>query len=207
MQENDYKNIIKMYNQMTKLKSLLRTGWQEWRLDGVRAESVAEHIFGTCMLAVSMQANLGLDIDITKVIMMLVLHETEETIIGDLTFLDEKYQDKRELGRKAVLEVFADAENAGEFLAIIEEFEANETPEARFAKQCDKFEADLQASKYDGHFSLSKIPEYLKKHPQIIQYQSEGKDKVSQYFLENDYHMYSGEFREMADFLREDLKK
>ena len=60
--------ILKFYFLSNKLKNTLRTGWKYWAVEGVRVESIAEHVFGTLMLAVSIYSHSKEyeDIDIEK---------------------------------------------------------------------------------------------------------------------------------------------
>ena len=74
----DAQKIIDLYFVTNKLKNVLRQGWLNWQVEGVRIESIAEHIYGTLMLAVSICANTNQDIDLNKVALMLALHEVEE---------------------------------------------------------------------------------------------------------------------------------
>ncbi len=78
-------SVIKYYVLCNKLKNVIRTGWMDWKVQRDRIESVAEHIFGTQMLAIAMKSEFEYDIDIMKVICMLAIHELGETVIGDLT--------------------------------------------------------------------------------------------------------------------------
>ena len=99
---SEVENILQFYFMSNKLKNTLRTGWKYWSVEGVRVESIAEHIYGTLMLAVSICAHTTLEIDIERVALMLALHETEEILIGDITIYDgEKYETKKEEGHKA----------------------------------------------------------------------------------------------------------
>lgn len=84
--ENKIKNLLQFYLLATELKDKIRSGWKVWNIDRQRVESVAEHIYGTCILAISIDSQFKLDIDLYKVIIMLVLHEIEEIKIGDLTW-------------------------------------------------------------------------------------------------------------------------
>lgn len=133
MKEEDLLKIIKLHELTCKLKTTLRQGWLCWKVEDVRIESIAEHIFGTCMLAMGIYAAQKSDIDINKVFVMLVLHETEEIIIGDLTPFDiDKNKTKKIDGRNAVLKIFEGFSNAQCFIDIIEEFEEGKTKEASF---------------------------------------------------------------------------
>ena len=78
-------NVVKYYVLCNRLKDVIRTGWKDWHVDRDRIESVAEHVYGTQMLAIAMQSEYGYDIDISKVILMLSIHELGEVVIGDLT--------------------------------------------------------------------------------------------------------------------------
>jgi putative hydrolase of HD superfamily len=69
------KNVINYYVLCNKLKNVIRTGWKDWNVQRERLESVAEHIFGVQMLAISMKSEYNYDVDILKVIMMIAIHE------------------------------------------------------------------------------------------------------------------------------------
>lgn len=78
-------NIIKFYLYANKLKEKIRSGWIEISIEKQRLESVAEHIFGCLILAIGIDSEYKLDVDMYKVLKMLTLHELEEIIMGDLT--------------------------------------------------------------------------------------------------------------------------
>ena len=138
------KNLLKFYLLATELKDKIRSGWKVWNIDRERVESVAEHIYGTCILAISIDSQFKLDIDLYKVIIMLVLHEIEEIKIGDLTPFDKvTKEEKRKIGKQAVEEVLITLDKKVQYIELIEEFENMKTNESRFAKMCDKLEADI----------------------------------------------------------------
>ena len=76
-------NVINYYVLCNKLKNITRTGWTDWKVNRNRIESIAEHVYGTQMLAIAMKSEYNYDIDIMKVILMLSIHEIGETIIGE----------------------------------------------------------------------------------------------------------------------------
>lgn len=195
--------ILKFYFLSTKLKNTLRTGWKYWAVEGVRVESIAEHVFGTLMLAVSIYSHSKEyeDIDIEKVALILALHETEEILIGDITMFDyDGVKTKKEAGRKAVLELFKDSET-DKFLKLIEEFEQGETKEAKFAYMCDKLEADLQAYIYRDNFNMSKVNPTCLKDERIKEMIKKGLDRPDKFFLDSDKGKYSGVFSDIANKL------
>ena len=142
-------NVIKYYVYCNKLKDVVRTGWKVWGVKRERVESIAEHIFGTCMLAIAMYSEYNYDVDIYKVVMMLAIHETEEIIIGDYTPYQITKQAKKEIGHKAVKTILKDLTAEKELFALIEEFDERKTKEAWFAHLCDKLECDIQSRLYD----------------------------------------------------------
>ena len=65
------KNVLKFYVLATTLKNKVRSGLLLWKVDKDRLESVAEHIYGTCILAIGIDSEYDLDIDLNKVLKIL----------------------------------------------------------------------------------------------------------------------------------------
>ena len=143
------KNVINYYVLCNKLKNVIRTGWLDWNVTRDRVESIAEHIFGVQMLAIAMKSEYKYDIDLTKVIFMLAIHELGEIIIGDLTQFQITKEEKEELEHKAVHDILDSLIDGKYIEELFLEFDEKKTPEAKFAYQCDKLECDLQCKLYD----------------------------------------------------------
>ena len=141
--------VLGYYVLCNKLKDVVRTGWKNWNVDRERVESIAEHIYGVQQLAIAMQNVYYYNIDLTKVIMMLSVHELEETIIGDLTQFDISREEKKIIGEKAVEDIFNTFELKQSIKELIYEFDERKTDEAKFAYMCDKLECDIQSKLYD----------------------------------------------------------
>lgn len=146
---NKEKSVIEYYVLCNKLKDVVRTGWKSWNVKRKRVESIAEHIFGTQMLAIAMWSEFEYDIDLKKVLTMLAVHETEEIIIGDFTPFQISREKKQELGHKAVEKIFNKLYSGDVLKKIVFEFDERKTPEAQFAFYCDKLECDIQCKLYD----------------------------------------------------------
>lgn len=142
-------NVLNYYVLCNKLKNTVRTGWSDWNVQRERVESVAEHIFGVQMLALAMKSEYQYEIDIMKVIYMLAIHELGETIIGDLTQFQISKEAKEKIEHEAVHNIFSSMIDGKRIEKLFLEFDANETPEAKFAYQCDKLECDIQSKLYD----------------------------------------------------------
>ena len=143
------KTVVDFYVLCNKLKNVIRTGWKDWNVKRERIESVAEHIFGTQMLALSMWSEYEYNLNIQKVLTMLAIHELEETVIGDLTLFQIDKKEKEEMGHKAVEQILKGLLQGEEIKKLIFEFDKQETAEAKFAYQCDKLECDIQSKIYD----------------------------------------------------------
>ena len=147
------KKVIKAYTLMNKLKDIVRTGWINWGVKRERVESIAEHIYSVQQLALIMYLTYKetyKDLDISKVILMLAIHETEEAYIGDLTLFDIKREEKEKIGHEKIHEFFNQFMNGEEFEKLILEFDERKTKEAKFAYFCDKLDCDIQAVMYDN---------------------------------------------------------
>ena len=53
--EEKIKSAMRFYLLATKLKYKIRSGWDKyhWNISSERIESIAEHVYGTCILAIS----------------------------------------------------------------------------------------------------------------------------------------------------------
>ena len=143
------KNVIDFYVLCNKLKNVIRTGWLNWGVKRERVESIAEHVFGTQMLAIAMWSEFDYEIDIKKVLTMLAIHELEEIKIGDLTMFQIDRKTKEEMGHKAIEEILQPLLKGTSIQDWIFEFDERKTLESQFAYYCDKLEADIQCKLYD----------------------------------------------------------
>lgn len=149
--EERLKSTMRFYLLATQLKYKIRSGWNEthWNVSNERIESIAEHVYGTCILALSIDSEFETHLDINKVIKMLVLHELGEVVIGDITPFDNVTpEEKMEKEHAAIKKVLGDLIKKEEYFSLLLEFDENKTKEAIFAKHCDKLDADIQAKVY-----------------------------------------------------------
>lgn len=146
--------VTSIFALMHKLRNTKRKGWYDKNIQRERVESVADHIYGCQMLAYAMKSEFNYNVDINKVILMLVVHEIGKTVIGDLTPEDMPEDLKNEYERKTVKELLDLIPSSNLLKNLFEEFENKKTKEAKFAYQIDKTECDLQARLYeqDGSF-------------------------------------------------------
>lgn len=191
--ENKIKTILDYYILTNKLKDLVRTGWKRWGVKRERVESVAEHIYGTCMLAVAIWSETLPNVNLSEVLTMLVLHETEENIISDITpYDDDKKQKIKEDGEKAVKAIFKDLIAKDVYFKLVHDFDTSATPEAVFARKCDKLECDIQARLYSDQGCLKlENADNIKENEKILEYRAKGITDVADYFILEDRKHYT----------------
>lgn len=146
--EKQAASVVSYYVLCNKLKHVIRSGWKVWNVKRERLESIAEHVYGVQQLAIIMWSEYGYDIDISRVLFMLAIHELEETVIGDLTLWDVSIEEKLSQGHQAVQMILRDVLRQDQIQSLIFEFDERKTEEARFAFYCDKLECDIQAKLY-----------------------------------------------------------
>ncbi len=184
---NDEKieKILKYYVLTHKLKEIVRTGWRYWNVKAKRLESVAEHIYGTCMLAIAIWSETLPSVNLAEVLMTLAIHETEEIIIGDLTPFDAGYKDKKIKGEQAVKRIFSGLVAEEVFVTLIKNFDTQSTPEAKFAYKVDKLECDIQAKIYDEQkaLKLEYADDKIKKDARVLKLSAKGVKDAYKFFV------------------------
>lgn len=128
---------IKFLTEADRLKSVVR---RNRVLNGERAENSAEHSWQLALMAVVLSEYAAPEVDVSRVIKMLLVHDLVEIDAGD-TFAFDRAAVLTQRGREeeAAARVFGllPPDQAEDFRALWEEFEARRTPEARFARAMD----------------------------------------------------------------------
>jgi putative hydrolase of HD superfamily len=130
--------------EIDKLKGVLR---QSSISSGERRENSAEHSWHLAMFAIVLADHADGAIDILRVVKMLLIHDIVEIDAGDHPYhetgLDwDAIAEKERAAADRLFGLLPVGEGA-EFRALWEEFEAAETPEARFAKALDRMQPIL----------------------------------------------------------------
>lgn len=205
---NKINNIINFYFLASNLKDKIRSGWIQIGIEKERLESVAEHIYGCLILAIAINSEYKLNLDMYKVLKMLTLHELEEIIMGDLTIRSSiTKEEKKELGKKYVHEVVKDLCEAEEIKNLLIEFDSGETIESKFCYHIDKLECDCQAKKYDleGVFSIEKAKENLLYYGEDAKRIESVSKTASDYWIEFDKSKFQNDdiFKSLINAIQE----
>lgn len=126
--------------EIDKVKKIIR---QTPLSDASRKENDAEHSWHIALMAYLLQEYVEEPVEVSKVMLMVLIHDLVEIDAGDTYAYDEegaKTKDERE--RKAADHIFGMLpEDQGIYLkALWEEFEAYETAEAKYAHLLDNFQ-------------------------------------------------------------------
>jgi len=108
-----------------------------------RNENDAEHAWHMAIMAYLLREYSNEPIDITRVMLMCLIHDVVEIDAGDTYAYDtegKKTQKAREEAAKERLYSMLPDDQKEELMAIFEEFEAWETPEAKFARAMDNLQ-------------------------------------------------------------------
>ena len=108
-----------------------------------RRENDSEHAWHMAIMAYLLKEYSNEEIDITKTILMCLIHDVVEIDAGDTYAYDEdakKTQKMREDAAKERIYNLLPKDQAEELIAIFDEFEAAKSPEARFAHAMDNFQ-------------------------------------------------------------------
>ncbi len=138
------KEQIQFLLEIDRLKTICR---KNYILRGDRRENVAEHSWHLAVMVMVLAEHATAPFDALKAMKMVLIHDLVEIDAGDTFVYDEaghhdKYQRERAAAER-IFRVLPD-DQFRELLALWEEFEARETPEARFALAVDRFHPILQ---------------------------------------------------------------
>lgn len=142
---------IEFILEIDRLKTVLR---QTVLTDGSRYENSAEHSWHLAVMALLLGEHANSAVDQARVVKMVLVHDLVEIDAGDTFCYDEAANvGKLEREQRAADRLFGllPADQAAEFRALWDEFEARETPDARFANALDRMQPMLANLATRGH--------------------------------------------------------
>lgn len=127
--------------ELDRLKTVLR---KTPLTDGSRRENSAEHSWHLAVMVMVLKEHAAAEeLDVSRVLKMLLLHDVVEIDAGDTYCYDaEGREDQRERESRAAKRLFGllPEDQAERMRRLWEEFEAGRTPEARFAAAMDRLQ-------------------------------------------------------------------
>ncbi len=184
-------DFFEFFEHIYRLKRTPRSGF--WYYGIKEPETVAEHIFGvstlTYIFGKLLNQRYNFQLDVEKALIMAIIHEIGEALIGDLHLESRQYLGKcvEDAERRAVEDMtgMLPGEIKEEILSLYNEFEKGETPEAIFVRSMDKVDLLIQAFIYEksGYGNLEKFfeekknYEFIDKIPEIRDFMQKIKEK------------------------------
>ena len=118
-----------------------------------RNENDAEHAWHMAIMAYLLREYSNEPVDITRVMLMCLIHDVVEIDAGDTYAYDEegkKTQKAREEAAKERIYSLLPEDQKEELAAIFDEFEESKTPESKFAHAMDNFQPLMLNNSNDG---------------------------------------------------------
>ncbi len=139
----DLKKKIDFLVEIDKVKQIFR---RTKLFDQSRMENDAEHSWHLAMMALTLFDYANEEVDILRVIKMVLIHDIVEIDAGDYIVYTTEGDEKKEKEYKAAKRIFniLPKDLADEFLDLWYEFEKNETSDANFANAIDRLEPIMQ---------------------------------------------------------------
>jgi len=137
-QTDRLKQQIEFIIAIDQLKDVLR---RTYVMSGDRLENSAEHSWQLAVMGLTLAEHANEPVDPMRVVKMVLVHDIVEIDAGDTYCYDANAElDKAEREQRAADRIFGilPADQAREFRALWEEFEARQTPDARFGAALDR---------------------------------------------------------------------
>jgi len=150
MQTKDLLKQISFIKEIDKLKYIQR---KTKLFNSERRENDAEHSWHLAMMAIVLSEHSDYEIDLLKVVKMVLIHDIVEIDAGDTFIYDQKKNhENTEDEMKCAKRIFGmlPKKQAEEFMQIWIEFEEGNTNEAKFARSMDRLEPLLQNTSNGG---------------------------------------------------------
>jgi putative hydrolase of HD superfamily len=169
MRADELDGVLAFLRAAERLKTVTRSGWTSTG----KAESVAEHTWRLCLMAMVLYGRSE-DIDLAKLLKMCLIHDLGEAIGGDVPAPAQVGgSPKAGQERADLLSLVEPLPAAGqrEILELWDEYEAASSPEAKLAKGLDKLETILQHTQgrnpddFDYAFNLAYGQRYTAADP------------------------------------------
>jgi len=136
--------------EVDRLKQVLR---QTTIIGGARHENSAEHSWHVALMALILAEHAEPAVDVQRATLMLLVHDIVEVDAGDTFAFDllaNATKVERELAAAERIFGLLPSDQAGEVRGLWDEFEAGETPAARFANALDRLGGLLSNASNDG---------------------------------------------------------
>jgi putative hydrolases of HD superfamily len=133
-----HKGIVNFFFELGMLKRTPRSGFQFLRSG---QESVAEHSFRMALIGYTL-ARLSANVDSFRVVSLCLFHDVPEARTGDLNYVNKQYVEVHE--QEAIDDLAKTLPFGKDVKELLDEYRAQETPEARLAHDADQLDLILE---------------------------------------------------------------
>ena len=150
---------VKFFELVQDLKEIRRQGWLDHKING-KIESVADHSFGVAFLSLILSQQQQQKILQENAMIMGLLHDIGEVIIGDITpkdGLNPEMKYAKELEAVISLDEMIEINLLSNWI----EFERKDTPVAKFVRNLDKLEMLIQSVNYQKTNEKEKLDAFF----------------------------------------------
>ncbi len=165
---------MRFFNELLELKEVYRQTADD------RTDSSAEHTWGCLLLADHYIDLVEKELNRERVFRLILYHDLVEVEAGDIPVTDEEAREEKEEIEREAFETITERMPDGwseRYAEFYEEYEANETMEAKFAHAMDKLEPlaqwldvpdELREQGYTKEFMREKKMPYLEPFPVLV---------------------------------------
>ena len=150
--ENFTNLILDFFYTSANLKKIPRQGWID-KLSIDNPESVADHTFSMAMMGMIFSDLENYNTE--KILKIILLHDLAESVTGDMTPEQISKEEKTVLENNVIKKILNDLPPAlqTQYRILWEEYQSNDSKEAKIVHQLDRLEMALQAKIYsnEGH--------------------------------------------------------
>ena len=191
------KSILDFCFKAMDLKLVNISGWEEVGI--INVESVMDHVGSTVMLAMAINSEKGLNLNMSKVYEMIVIKELKKAVSKNEVSITENSSNTDDS-----LEVLKLLSNNSSLIDTYNEYKEGVTKEAKFALMVSKFESDIQAKKYEmnGEFTIENAKRDIENYPEELRSQLTNITKASDGWLAYDSQFYDEMFKKMSEELK-----
>lgn len=140
---SDISKILRIINLSENLKFERRHSW----LSNGEIEHVAEHCWRLSLMVYLIAPKLEHPVDLEKSLKLSIIHDLAEAVVGDIPAFDLKTdEDKKNkyLAEKSAIKEICEILGETDLKTLWDEYEDNQTLEAKFVKALDRLEAQIQ---------------------------------------------------------------
>ncbi|OJD17445.1 hypothetical protein AJ78_02470 [Emergomyces pasteurianus Ep9510] len=158
---------VPFFHLLERLKTTKREGWRRFGI--AHGESISDHMYRMSIMTMFAPPALAARLNVPHCTKMALIHDMAESIVGDITPADTHIPKAEKARREAEVIEYITKSLLGavpglaaqDIQDIFQEYEDNDTLEAKFVHDIDKLELLLQAVEYErahaGKLDLSEF--------------------------------------------------